>query len=254
MGLFLERIKYEALKLGSKSTFELTKSENDIANEVLKTGYSFIPNFCDSALLDSLIASVKDHFSSPKPEFSYKGDTRHYGIERKLSEIEYFSESTMLRNIGNRVMSRPICTLFTLGNHLIAGNNGSSGGGWHRDSMQPQFKALMYLTNVNDSNGPLQIIPGTHKFTTLMKLQNLGLLKYNQQWLEDGEIEAIEKYLKCPRITVTGKAGTLVVFKSNTLHRGKPIKIGERIALTNYYYPTNSKFEPILKNFGISNN
>ena len=34
---------------------------------------------------------------------------------------------------------------------------------------------------------------------------------------------------------ITGKAGTLVMFNTNAIHRGKPVKGGVRYALTNYY-------------------
>ena len=33
-----------------------------------------------------------------------------------------------------------------------------SGGGWHVDNHDPQFKTLLYLTNVNLNNGPFAII------------------------------------------------------------------------------------------------
>jgi hypothetical protein len=41
-------------------------------------------------------------------------------------------------------------------------------------------------------------------------------------------------------ISVTGKAGTLVLFDTSLLHRGSPNSNGllkSRVALTNYYYP-----------------
>ena len=43
----------------------------------------------------------------------------------------------------------------------------------------------------------------------------------------------------------------MVLFESSTLHRGKPIEDGERLALTNYYYPEGSNKEQLLKNFGV---
>jgi predicted 2-oxoglutarate/Fe(II)-dependent dioxygenase YbiX len=36
-------------------------------------------------------------------------------------------------------------------------------------------------------------------------------------------------------VTATAKAGTLVLFDTNCIHRGKPIQSGFRYAITNYY-------------------
>ena len=68
--------------------------------------------------------------------------------------------------------------------------------------------------------------------------------------LSEDEIKLIEKD-QGPRVTITGKAGTVVVFESSTLHRGRPIELGERLALTNYYYPQNAKRKEIFDNFNI---
>lgn len=250
MGLFLERFKYEILKLGQVAYPQLSSADLLIAEEVSSKGYSYYPNLLDANTLRDTIETLKIHFSKPNEKFSYSGDTRHYAIERDIPSVRVFSDELCLKNIGMKVMSRPIINLFTLGNHLVAGNRGTSGGGWHRDSMHPQFKALMYLTDVDESNGPLEIIPGTHKFSTQRRLSRKGLLNFDKQWLSEDEIKLIEKD-QGPRVTITGKAGTVVVFESSTLHRGRPIELGERLALTNYYYPENAKRKEIFDNFNI---
>ncbi len=250
MGLYVNRLKYELLKFTQRASFKLTNLQAMLAEEIKENGYTYFPNFIDEEHLSDLAQTIRLHFSEPKKEFSYKGDTRHYAIERTVSEVRFLSNDDQLRNIGNQVMSRPLVNLFTLGNHLISGKKGTSGGGWHRDSTNPQFKAMLYLTDVTESNGPLEIIPGTHKFSNLLTFSRKGLLPYNQQWLTEREITAIENEHE-DRVSITGKAGSLVLFESSALHRGRPIETGERLALTNYYYPENSNHEQILKNFGV---
>src|SRR5947208_506487 len=44
----------------------------------------------------------------------------------------------------------------------IPENNGS-GDGWHRDGHSFQFKSILYLSDVNDTNGPFEFLPGSHK-------------------------------------------------------------------------------------------
>jgi hypothetical protein len=250
MGLFIERLKYEILKLGQIASPELSSTDSLIAEEVSSRGYSYYPNLIDNDTLREIIDTLKIHFSEPNEKFSHRGDTRHYAIERDIPLVKVFSDETRLKNIGMKVMSRPIINLFTLGNYLVAGNRGTSGGGWHRDSMNPQFKAMIYLTDVDESNGPLEIIPGTHKFSTQRRLSRKGLLSFDKQRLKEDEIEPIEKD-QGPRETITGRAGTVVIFESSTLHRGRPIELGERLALTNYYYPKNVKRKEVLDNFDI---
>ena len=54
---------------------------------------------------------------------------------------------------------------------------------------------MLYLTDATELNGPLEIIPRTHKFSNLRKFSK-GLLPYNQQWLTETEIVAIENNMK----------------------------------------------------------
>ena len=251
MGLFFERFKYELLAINHRISVTLSHSHDLLAEEVKDNGYAVIPEFFAGDSLSNLVGTMKCHFAEPRAEFSYKGDTRHYAIENARPEVACFSNNKDLINIGNRVMSRPLIKLFTLGNHLVSGSQGTSGGGWHRDSTQPQFKAMVYLTDVSEVSGPLEIIPKSHKFLAQYKLSKKGLLAYNQQWLSEDEVVAIEDEHE-RRVTVTGVAGTLVLFESSTLHRGRPIEQGERLALTNYYYPVNSNHDKLLKNFGVT--
>ena len=39
----------------------------------------------------------------------------------------------------------------------------NSGGGWHRDAHDCQFKVLMYLSDVNEKNGCFQFITNSSK-------------------------------------------------------------------------------------------
>ena len=51
-------------------------------------------------------------------------------------------------------------------------NNFGSGGGWHRDSINPSFKSMLYLTDVNTGDGNLQIIQESNKFKNIIKLNS----------------------------------------------------------------------------------
>ena len=42
-------------------------------------------------------------------------------------------------------------------------NNEGSGGGWHKDAYYTQFKSILYLTDVNNENGPFELIRNSNK-------------------------------------------------------------------------------------------
>ena len=177
------------------------------------------------------------------------------GIEQVLPEARKLAQDLNFLEISEIVNKEPTCCLFTLGNWLKSGNNGSSGGGWHRDSFFSQFKAILYLTDVEKNNGPFEILPGSHHLSSVLSGINRVGLGFMQNRISDNEVEIFERKLSLKRKTFTGNAGTLILFNSTTIHRGSPIFTGERLALTNYYYPISidlrsmqKKFSPILIN------
>jgi hypothetical protein len=145
---------------------------------------------------------------------------------------EFFSSSSFLET-GESMLQSKLIKNFTMANRTsFRENNLGSGGGWHRDNNYSHgFKALAYLTDVNDDNGPFEYIKKT--FT----LQNhIFDFPYPDKYqFTDKEInDFIEKNKKL-YFRVTGKAGSLVMFNTNGIHRGMPVKKGVRYAITNYY-------------------
>ena len=65
----------------------------------------------------------------------------------------------------------------------------------------------------------------------------------------DSDIVRIEKVLNTPRHTLTAPAGTLILFNSSTVHRGSPIKKGNRISFTNYYFPLSRGYKSLIAQF-----
>ena len=88
----------------------------------------------------------------------------------------------------------------------------------------------MYLNDVTPENGPFQIIP---KSSSL----NFHILKTNTPDKYQFTDNEIQNYISSSDQIkeITAKAGTLVLFDTNCIHRGKPITKGTRYALTNYY-------------------
>ena len=114
-------------------------------------------------------------------------------------------------------------------------NNLGSGGGWHRDSLnRRQLKFMIYLNDVSSENGPFEYLLKTHSASNKF-LTNKFLTKKVRY--SNSEIEEFQK--ENPSKTFYAKKGTCIVFDSSGLHRGTPIKKGERYAITKYMYDSS---------------
>ena len=115
--------------------------------------------------------------------------------------------------------------------------NKGSGGGWHRDTVYGrQFKAILYLVDVDEGTGPFQYLPGSHKFSSVWKsIWNFDFDVYQNRLTHD-QVQAICEKLGYRFQTFTGQAGGLILADTTGIHRGMPIQHGRRLALTNYYF------------------
>ncbi len=233
------------------------KPEFSMTNKVLlglkKTGYYIIPNFISNdecKILSSLLQeALTEHPSVIHPATSY--DLRLHGIENLDARFRFFSDHPLLQEIACRYLEEPAKVAFTLAASLKAepGNPGS-GGGWHRDSFVRQFKAMLYLTDVTKENGPFQLLSRSHHLYRVI-LDNLIVRRpYGDSRISEAEIDQILSKTSRDRLkTLTGKAGTLVIFDSTTIHRGAPIVAGNRLALTNYFFPEHQINSELYQHF-----
>ena len=123
----------------------------------------------------------------------------------------------------------------TLINKVIYNENQetNSGGGWHRDAHEIQFKTIMYLSDVTEKNGCFNFITKSQK--KFIGNPEPRTISYSTRFSN----ETIEKLLKtnknCIKHDIIGKKGTIIIADTSYIHRGKVIEEGERYAITNYY-------------------
>ena len=162
------------------------------------------------------------------------GSDKRIMFSEKLSpNINSFSQNTKFLNQGQALLGHALKLEYTMANRTsFLSNNLGSGGGWHRDNnYQHGYKALVYLTDVNDTNGPFEYL----KQTFTLKNHLIDFPYPDKYQFTDEEISKfIAKY---PHLytRLTASAGTVVLFNVNAIHRGMPLKQGVRYALTNYY-------------------
>ena len=252
LGLTLAELIKEKVTIGKvrsdlKDTLNIDSTYKSIYKTLRETGLAIVPRFFDDEECQELKEAIDQTFEEYKDKIwidNEGADKRAFGISQVSSLInEKFYNNTIIENVCYSYYNCKKGDLngYTMANIISAKkDNLGSGGGWHRDTVnQRQFKAILYLTDVNDENGPFQYIPFTHYKKNVIK----GILDYNFKFnhnrFTENDIENILEKEKKEIITISGTAGTLVLVDTSGIHRGKPVLSGQRYALTNYYWKAN---------------
>lgn len=174
--------------------------------------------------------------------------SRTFGSDQRIEELNKYSKY-IENNLSNHEITKAIGEMYTKSalylQRTMAGklsyepNNLGSGQGWHRDSYSQQFKAMFYLSDVDENNGPFEYIHKSHHYKNIykeLKLKKKYSRKNNTHTRFDQD--TISKYIleyELESKKYIGPKGTIVLFDSRGLHRGSPINNGERYAITNYF-------------------
>jgi hypothetical protein len=221
-----------------------------ILTSIQQNGCYVIEDFLESEVCSKLLLEA-DKFLKDNPALisseSNDSDSRVYQIDKysskfNIEKVDLLADS--LFKMFSFIFKKSYFML--LGKIISNGNNLGSGGGWHRDSpFTHQFKTILYLTDVDESTGPFQYIKGSHSFSSIKKSCKFLGKNINERRFSNEEVELLKKNNVVGEvITVTGKAGTLLIADTRGLHRGKPLEKGHRYALTRYHFSKkiDSKF------------
>jgi len=191
---------------------------------------------------------IDNHFASKETNVwndKYGADKRIYGFEKLSNYLFDFIDVDSLKKIGQDFTGSKFNTCFAVAGKIkaVAGNVGS-GGGWHRDSpFRHQFKVIFYLSDVDNENGPFEYIKNSHtsydKFLALAHTP-LDCMRFST--------EHVNNYFLPPK-SYTANSGTMLLVDTRGIHRGRPIELGERYALTLYFFENEppKQFESLLQ-------
>ena len=221
--------------------FNLNKSYLNRFPGLREEGLQVFKGFLnEKELNDHLIDFDRLMSNDDIPKLVDSSDKRIYGVERFdddfISKKQKMFASKFNKNI--KVISDNIYFTMTGEISYHPGNLGS-GGGWHRDSpFTNQFKTIIYLTDVDSTNGPFQYIKGSHKRSFYKPIgEVLKTDDYRKNRFSNEEIEAVTNKIDFfDKMTVTGKAGDLILVNTRGLHRGAPLLEGMRKAVTTYSF------------------
>lgn len=231
---------------------KLNEKEKGLLEEIQKNGYIVLPDFFNKEFCQICMEEMDSMYENKK-EFVHEddyGDSRIFGAEELSEHIKKFYDHPLLNKLANTYSAVATCCGFTLAGRIKAtGNEYGSGGPWHRDSYFRQFKSLLYLTDVNENNGPFQIIRGSHKHDQIMEDSKSGNLESMQCTFPQETVDKILKDDPSRLDTLTAKAGTVVLVDTSAIHRGTPLKEGIRYALTNYFFEKTQINSHLVEHF-----
>jgi len=243
----LRTLRVGLTKLGSDNT--------SIVNSIKVDGLYVTQNFLNKTeckkyieKIDYLIASSSSNVWHDDTE----SDHRIYFINTIDEGFNDFYENQRIREALKAYTGTadPVGMLLAAKIEYKEGNLGS-GGGWHRDSpVTHQFKAVCYLNDVDETNGPFQYIKGSHRKGNVIRNYFNKVFKAGQYRFSDDEIaHYLAKNSKSVE-SVTGNAGTLVYADTKGIHRGKPVEQGVRYVLFCYFWHDKipAHFESLKQN------
>lgn len=219
--------------------------------DLKKDGVVVIENFLssnESHILKEEVLLAHKKYADRLKIYEEGCDSRFFGIDNYMPSNSDFLAPDFCIDLCNAVQGLKSWNKVTMSNYLTpTKDNSGSGGGWHRDSpFSNQFKSFLFLSDVDYNNGPLSIIKGSHLRENIKKFSKVLGTKTSQYRFSDDEVEKAIKLLGWRETMLTCHAGTLVFANTRALHRGTPIRSGNRIALTNYYFK-----KEIPKHFGV---
>lgn len=206
----------------------------------------FPPEFCDQAVKDieDGLIKFKSKIQSESKEGT-SGDKRLFKMENHYDTAKTFANDSLLLEIGSEYYGYPLISHFVLGGKVQSQSNQTinSGGGWHRDNRMKQIKTIVYLSDVEDKDGPYLFLPSSDQFD-LSTRDGIGkATRY-----EDKVIEDFCSNNNLEPFKVTGKKGTVIFTDTSYIHRGANIQDGTRYTYTNYYFENHPQRIAISKN------
>ena len=216
---------------------------NDYLKKIEKDGYVIIPDFYSKEKCNQ-IKNIINNFIDANPNLIWKdklnSDNRIFGAENISYEMKELIEYLIFfsKKVGENYLNQKIELFMIMANKtFFKKENEGSGGGWHKDSYAKQFKSILYLNDVNEHNGPFQIIKKSNSNLFMLRLFSKLTNKFPSTRFSESEISKILSNKKEQIIELKATAGSLILVDTSYIHRGKPLYKNERFALTNYFFP-----------------
>ena len=161
-----------------------------------------------------------------------KGKKYEFGKLYRGTSIDQYSKKSALYKFFTQSWMKELTKAYTsqpFGKSIIATHDYINTSDWARQGWlhfdrQKSFKFFLYLTDVDSTCGALHLSPGSVKEGETLN-KKLSASQYeSKRRLETSYPDLVEKY---PPEAVEGSAGTLIVFDTDTFHKGGVVEEGK---------------------------
>lgn len=219
------RILWRLLRRKPGTSFApLTASNATVVKELGERGWSVIPSFLDSHECQELRLLIERCSVANRSQLRI--DYRAADLVELPEVIRIACNPTLLGIAATYLRSEPILATVASWTSLhspqaLQSERDSAAQEFHFDLDWPKFvKFFLYLTDVNDLNGPFAIIEGTHKKKPMWSDRRFS----EEEIYGSFGLRGLER-------RIIGKSGTLIVADTSALHRGSPVEAGSRTVL-----------------------
>jgi hypothetical protein len=238
------RVPYTATLL-DYAIYELTRRhrpslprpwEPSVLERIRRCGFAVVHDYIDRDSCDRCIDDIEWIIRNRTAYVRRYSDLRVFGAELLSLRIMKFASDPALAALSDAIVRGRTLNAFTLANKVEAyvGTQGS-GEGWHKDASFAQFKAILYLNEVTESNGAFQIVAGSHLLSSYLADMRAAQLPFRELRVSDSQLDRIVCSDRTRLTTISGPPGTLILANTACIHRGAPPVTGVRYALTNYF-------------------
>ena len=223
------------------SAINIKKAQSEVANQ----GWTLLADPLSAPILKQIKAEIDTMAEAPGTEVNYGGSEHRVWKAHEhspgIEEFRRFSDAVV-----SQVDSSPRAAydILAIRNRVLKSDNSQlTQGRWHLDSFNRQLKVFVFLTDVTQTSGPFEMIPGTQAMSFKMKKALRGHLITPKNLIEGTRSYSSLKEELIGKILSQGykqkvfdvSAGTMALVDTSCVHRARPCTSGERYALTSYY-------------------
>ena len=228
--------------------FESTLDSIDIKkarSEITTQGWTLLADYLPNPVLEQIKNEIDIMSEAKGTEVNYGGSEHRVWKAHQQSpgieEFRQFSDAVLGQLDGKPSAAYDI---LAIRNRVLDSSNSQlTQGRWHMDSLNRQLKVFVFLTDVTQTSGPFEMIPGTQAMSFKMKKALAGHLITPKDMIEGTRSysklkdELIENILSkgYEQKVFDVSAGTMALVDTSCVHRARPCTSGERYALTSYY-------------------
>jgi Phytanoyl-CoA dioxygenase (PhyH) len=228
-----------------RAPVELDERARKALADVRRDGFAVVEDFWPQdkalAMRDKLEAYLEGGESKDFPEGAWlrvwdnraydEGVRRLYHIERLVPELTELRNDPLTMAVAKAYYRRPFYSGALVFQHNTKSNSNTRE--YHVDAFEREFKAFVYLDDVDEGNGPFTYVRGTHRsHLTRLRKQLAGNGDQSPTSFFDADLGD----LKEREVMITGKAGTLILADVRGFHRGSPQVDRSRSVLVNYMF------------------